>query len=53
MKKEKWFSIIRHTLTFVGGILVLQGSIEENVVEQIIAGTMTLIGLIWGQIEKN
>lgn len=53
MKKEKWYSIIRHTLTFVGGILVLKGTIDESMVEQIVAGVMTLIGLIWGQVEKD
>lgn len=53
MKKEKIYSIIRHTLTFVGGILVLKGSIDESTAEQVIASVMTLIGLIWGQLEKN
>jgi hypothetical protein len=53
MKKENIYSLIRHTLTFVGGLLVLKGTIEESVSEQIIAGVMTLIGLIWGQVEKK
>lgn len=53
MTKEKWFSLIRHTLTFVGGILVLKGVIEESVVEQVISGVITLTGIIWGQIEKE
>lgn len=53
MKKEKLYSIIRHTLTFVGGILVLKGSIDESMAEQVIASVMTLIGVIWGQVEKK
>jgi len=53
MTKEKWYSIIRHTLTFAGGMLVLKGYIDESVANQIIAGVMTLVGLIWGQVEKN
>jgi len=53
MTKEKWYSIIRHTLTFAGGMLVLKGTIDESVANQIIAGVMTLVGLIWGQVEKN
>ena len=53
MKKEKWYSIIRHTLTFIGGILVLKGTIDESMSEQIVAGVMTLVGLIWGQLEKE
>ena len=53
MTKQKWYSVIRHTLTFVGGILVVKGTIEESVAEQIVAGVMTLVGLVWGQVEKN
>ena len=53
MTKEKWFSVIRHTLTFVGGIMVMKGLVDESVAEQIIAGVMTLVGLVWGQVEKN
>lgn len=53
MTKEKWYSVIRHTLTFVGGILVMKGLVEESVADQIIAGVMTLVGLVWGQVEKN
>jgi len=53
MTKEKWYSVIRHTLTFVGGILVMKGTIDESVAEQIISGVMTLTGLIWGQVEKK
>ena len=53
MTKEKWYSVIRHTLTFVGGIMVMKGLVEESIADQIIAGVMTLIGLVWGQVEKN
>ena len=53
MTKEKWYSVIRHTLTFVGGVLVVKGTIDESVAEQIVAGVMTLIGLVWGQVEKK
>jgi hypothetical protein len=53
MTKEKWYSIIRHALTFVGGLLVLKGTIDESVSEQVIASIMTLVGLVWGQVEKK
>jgi len=53
MSKEKWYSVIRHTLTFVGGILVTKGIVDESVAEQIISGIMTLTGLIWGQLDKK
>lgn len=53
MTKEKWFSVIRHTLTFVGGILVLKGTIDESTLEQVVSGIMTLTGLVWGILDKK
>lgn len=53
MNKDKWLSVIRHTLTFVGGILVVKGTIDESLVQQLTAGLMALIGTIWGIVEKE
>ncbi len=53
MKKEMIFSVIRHTLTFVGGLLVIKGTIDENTMEQIVSGVLTLTGLIWGVVDKK
>lgn len=51
--KEKLLGIIRHTLTFVGGILVMKGLLEEGVANEIVGGTMALVGTIWSVFEKN
>ena len=53
MSKNQILSLIRHTLTFVGGVLITHGAIEESIAEQIIATTLSLIGLVWGVIEKK
>jgi hypothetical protein len=53
MKKNQILSLVRHTLTFVGGLLIAQGVIDESVTEQIIASTLTLIGLVWGVVDKK
>jgi hypothetical protein len=53
MNKKQILSLIRHTLTFVGGVLITQGLVDDSQVEQIIAGVITLTGLIWGVIEKK
>lgn len=53
MKKEQILSIIRHTLTFVGGVLVTKGLIAEAVSSEVVGMVMTLIGTIWGIIDKN
>lgn len=53
MKREQILGIIRHTLTFVGGILVMKGIVDETMVTEISGATLTLIGGIWSIIEKR
>ena len=53
MNLEQTLGIVRHTLTFVGGLLVTKGYIDETMVEAISGGVMGLIGLIWSVIIKN
>jgi len=53
LSKEQLMGIIRHTLTFVGGILVMKGLVDETMATEIIGGLTTLTGTIWSIIEKN
>jgi hypothetical protein len=53
LTKEKVLGIVRHTLTFVGGIVVMKGLVDEAVVTEIIGGVMTLVGTIWSVIDKK
>ena len=53
MKKEIVFGIIRHTLTFVGGVLVLKGIVDEATLSEITGAIITLVGGIWSVIEKR
>ena len=53
LSKEQIMGIIRHTLTFVGGIVVMKGLVDESTVTEIIGGAMTLTGAIWSIINKN
>ena len=53
MKKEQILSIIRHTLTFVGGIMVTKGLIDEGIATEISGALVALIGSIWGVAEKT
>jgi hypothetical protein len=52
LTKEQILGIVRHALTFVGGIFVMKGLIEETVVTEIVGGAMTLTGAIWSIVEK-
>jgi hypothetical protein len=53
MTKEQIFGVIRHTLTFVGGLLVMKGVMDNSNIEALISGIMTITGIIWSVIEKN
>lgn len=53
LSKEQILGIIRHTLTFVGGIVVMKGLTDEATVTEIIGGVMTLIGTVWSVVDKN
>ena len=53
LSKEQILGIIRHTLTFAGGLLVMKGLVDETTVTEIIGGAMTLAGTIWSIIEKK
>jgi hypothetical protein len=53
LTKEQVLGIVRHTLTFVGGIVVMKGLVDEATVTEIIGGVMTLTGTIWSVIAKK
>lgn len=53
MSKERILGFVRHTLTFVGGLLVMKGIIDEAMTSEIIGGIMTLTGTIWSIFEKE
>ena len=53
LSKEQIIGIIRHALTFVGGIVVMKGLVDESTVTEIIGGAMTLTGAIWSIIDKK
>lgn len=53
LTKEQVLGIVRHTLTFVGGIIVMKGLVDEATVTEIIGGIMTLTGTIWSVIDKK
>lgn len=53
MQKEKVLGVIRHTLTFVGGLLVMKGLVDEALSTEIIGGIITLVGSIWSIFDKN
>jgi hypothetical protein len=53
MNKDKWLSIIRHFLTFVGGVLVTIGVTEEALTPEFVGAFVTIVSGIWGIQQKN
>jgi len=53
LTKEQILGIARHGLTFIGGILIMKGIVDETMMNEVIGGVMTLAGTIWSIIDKN
>ena len=51
--KEKTLGIIRHALTFIGGVLVTQGILDDALFLELSGAVMTLVGGVWSVIDKN
>lgn len=53
MTQEKILGIIRHSFTFVGGILIMKGYADEQMWQEISGASITLIGAIWSLVSKK
>lgn len=53
LTKEQVKGIIRHVLTFLGGLLILKGYADESLITEIIGGVTTLVGSVWSVFEKK
>lgn len=53
MNNEQKLGILRHFLTFVGGILVLRGWLDESIVQEVVGGIISLVGTIWSVFSKK
>ena len=49
---EKVYSVIRHILTFAGGVLITKGVIDEAGLEEVVGSIMTIIGFGWSYYNK-
>jgi hypothetical protein len=53
MKQEQALGILRHVLTFVGGVLMAKGVVTEGWVADTVGAILTLAGSIWSLVDKN
>jgi hypothetical protein len=53
MTKEQVIGIIRHVITFAGGILVVKGVIDDAMVQEVLGGVLGLVGTVWSIVDKK
>lgn len=53
MTKEQVLGIVRHALTFIGGIFVIKGVASEAVTDETIGAIMTAVGAVWSFIKNG
>jgi hypothetical protein len=53
LTKDQILGITRHGLTFVGGLLIMKGLVDEALFTEISGGIMTLVGAVWSIINKK
>ena len=51
--KEQLLGIVRHSLTFIGGIFITKGLIDESILNEVMGGAIALTGAIWSIVVKN
>jgi hypothetical protein len=53
MNKEKFLGVLRHVLTFAGGIMVTKGIFDQALAAELTGSVMTLTGVIWSVVDKK
>jgi hypothetical protein len=53
LTKDQILGITRHALTFIGGLLIMKGLVDEALFTEISGGIMTLVGAVWSIINKK
>jgi hypothetical protein len=53
LSKEQVMGVVRHTLTFVGGILLMKGLVDEATWTELSGGLATLVGAVWSIVDKS
>jgi len=53
LSREQWMGILRHALTFGGGILITKGLVDETLWAELSGSVVTLVGAVWSIVAKN
>lgn len=52
MTKEQVMGMVRHAMTFVGGILLAMGYVETTMWAEVSGAVLTLMGAAWSIYDK-
>jgi hypothetical protein len=52
LNRNQWVGILRHVLTFGGGILIAKGLVDESTWSEVSGSVLALVGAIWSISEK-
>jgi hypothetical protein len=53
VQKEQILGLVRHGLTFIGGILVAKGLASEGQVMDMVGMLMTFVGTLWSVLSNK
>jgi hypothetical protein len=53
MNKEQVLGLLRHILTFAGGVVIAKGLVEESLYTELVGGVVTLVGTVWSIVSKK
>lgn len=53
MNKDRLLGLVRHVLTFGGGVLVAKGLATDAMVIELIGSVMSIAGIAWSVISKK
>ncbi len=53
MNKESVMGVLRHILSFGGGLLVAQGHIDESTMLELVGAIVTIAGVAWSIRQKK
>jgi hypothetical protein len=53
ISKEELLGIVRHGLTFIGGVIIAGGLLDSSLWTEISGGVLTLAGVVWSILNKR
>jgi hypothetical protein len=53
VQKEQVMGLVRHGLTFIGGILVAKGLASEGQIMDMVGMLMTFVGTVWSVLSNK